>query len=357
MTAAASVHELASGEPPINFAAHQFRAGNMAGARDDFEQMLAMLVAAVHPGARLIAANPGDWGIDVLVGELSGVVVIWQAKYFWPAVTRAKQSQIRDSFNSAVTHAERNGYRLKQWVLCVPSSMDAPMAQWWDNWRVRRQRETGVVIDLWHETALRGLLITPDAAHVRRHYYDPYAPHAAVAPEVARLPVRPVDEVAAARLEEALFVRQLRAAGHAEVGGAKREFFNADLMAREVTDKGVPAELAALDEADALAHGIWEAGFNAACQASADPRLPGLHTGVMRDVRESAAFPPVLRAGPVHRCGLVHRVVEDRRAGWVVGWRDIAAAHVAASPAGALDAGDGATVVPPVPRVSEEGPA
>src|SRR5437762_5979293 len=178
MTAAAAVNQLASGEPPINFAAHQFRAGNISGAREDFEQMLAMLVAAVNPGARLIAANPGDWGIDVLAGELSGMVVVWQSKYCWPVVTKAKQAQIRESFNSALASAGRNGYTLRRWVLCVPSSMDAPTAQWWDNWRTRRQRETGVVIELWHETVLRGLLVTPDAAHVRRHFYDPYAPHA-----------------------------------------------------------------------------------------------------------------------------------------------------------------------------------
>lgn len=71
MTAATA--RLAAGEPPINFAAHQFRAGNMAGARDDFEQMLAMLIAAVFPGARAIAAHPGDWGIDVLLGDLRAV--------------------------------------------------------------------------------------------------------------------------------------------------------------------------------------------------------------------------------------------------------------------------------------------
>ena len=41
ITAVPAVSGLASGEPPINFAAHQFRAGNMAGARDDFEHMLA----------------------------------------------------------------------------------------------------------------------------------------------------------------------------------------------------------------------------------------------------------------------------------------------------------------------------
>ncbi|GIJ43367.1 hypothetical protein Val02_02530 [Virgisporangium aliadipatigenens] len=323
MTAASALTGLAAGEPPINFAAHQFRAGNMAGARDDFEQMLAMLIGAIHPGARLIAANPGDWGIDVLLGDLSGLVVIWQSKYFWPAVTRSRQAQIRESFDSAVAAAERHGYAVSRWVLCVPSSMDAPTAQWWDNWRARRQRETGVEIDLWHETNLRNLLITPDAAHVRRHYYDPYVPG-----EAPRAPVRSLASDSDAVLDACLFVRQLRAAGHTEVGAAKREFFNAELMVREITDKGVRAELAALAESDGLVHGVWEARFNEIGERHpANPRLPGLHAAVMGELRESGAFPSMLRAGPVHRCGLMHRVVEDRRAGWVRHWRTVADEH------------------------------
>jgi hypothetical protein len=170
---------------------------------------------------------------------------------------------------------------------------------------------------LWHESVLRVLLISPDAAHVRRHFYDPYAPE-----RVVRAPVRDVVDGA---LDGALFVRQLRAAGHVEVTAAKREFFNADLMAREIADKAVPFELDALAEADGLVHGIWEARFNAASQRRpADPRLPGLHGEVMADIRESGAFPPLLPAGPVHRCGLMHVVVEDRRAGWVTQWRAIA---------------------------------
>jgi hypothetical protein len=325
MTAAEAAMSLASGEPPINFAAHQFRAGNMAGAREDFEQMLAMLVSGMYPGARLIAANPGDWGIDVLVGELSGLVLVWQSKYFWPAVSRSGQAQIRESFDSAVAAAARNGYRISKWTLCVPSSMDGPTARWWDNWRGRRQRETGVLIDLWHETTLRGLLVTPEAAHVRRHYYDPYVPGQSVGPVL-----REVEEPATKTLEGALFVRQLRAAGHVEVDAAKREYFNADLLAREIADKGVPVELAAMTAADGLVHGIWEARFNAACQHPArHPLLPGLHAEVMRDIRESTAFPVGLRAGPVHRCGLMHRVVQDRRAGWVTHWRAIATEEAA----------------------------
>lgn len=243
MTATAAAMNLVSGEPPINFAAHQVRAGNIAGARDDFEQMLAMLLAAIYPGARAITANPGDWGIDILLGELSGLVVIWQSKYFWPVVGRSSQGQIRESFDAALAAAARNGYRLSQWVLCVPASMDPPTAQWWDNWRARRQRDSGVAIELWHENILRGHLVRPDCAHVRRHFYDPYAPAPA-----QRAPVRDLPGEDAAALDTALFVRQLRAAGHTEVGAAKREYFNAELLAREVLDKRLPAEVLALAE-------------------------------------------------------------------------------------------------------------
>ena len=320
MTATAAAMPLASGEPPINFAAHQIRAGNISGAREDFEQMLAMLIAAIYPGARLIAANPGDWGIDVLVGDLAGLVVIWQSKYFWPAVTKHRQHDIRSSFASAVSNAEANGYRIRRWVLCVPCSMDGPTALWWDRWRARKHRETGIVIDLWHETALRKLLISPDADDVRRHYYDPYAPHG---PSTARrTPVAPLPDADAHRFDEALFVRQLREAGHVELDAAKREFFNAELLARDILDKGVTEEIAALVEGDALAHSIWEAHFNQG--------LPGLYTTVMHELREAdRAFPPALRAGPVHRCGLMHRVVDQARAGWVAHWREVAQRHTA----------------------------
>ena len=317
MSATAAASRLDAGEPPINFAAHQIRAGNLAGARDDFEQMLAMLIAAVHPGARQIAAHPGDWGIDVLLGDLSGVVVIWQSKYFWPVVTRAQQAQIRESFDSSLAAAERNGYRLRRWVLCVPSSMDPQTARWWDRWSARRRRDTGVLIELWHETVLREMLARPDAAHVRRHYYDPYVPGVETR--------RPLVAMDADIPDDALFLRQLRAAGHEEVESAKYEYFNADLMAREIADKGIRAELDALGEADAVAYGIWEARFNAVSrQHPADPLLPGLHAAVMTEIRESGAFPADLRAGRVHRCGLMHRIVQGRRAGWVRHWRVIA---------------------------------
>ena len=314
-----------SGEPPINFAVHQVRAGGMQGAREDFENMLSLLVRATRPGARMIAANPGDWGIDVLVGDLGGSVAIWQSKYFFPLVKESHHQEIRDSFKSARTNAEKHGYALKQWILCVPSSMDPPTASWWDGWKKREQQKHKVLIELWDETELRTQLISPDADHVRRHYYGPPTPQPSVRSTSAETTVAQLPPDEDAKLDSALFVRQLREAGHAEVAAAKREFFNAELMAREVVDKGVPLEVAALTTADATVHSMWENRFNDACQAHDDPRLPGLHTTVMADIRtQHSTFASGLPGGVVHSCGLMHRVVDDRRAGWVKHWRQVA---------------------------------
>ncbi|WP_174415259.1 serine/threonine protein kinase [Nocardia vinacea] len=310
---------------PINFAAHQVRA-NVHGARQDFEEMIGQLVRAVRPGvARVVAANPGDWGIDVFVGNLGGVVTVWQSKYFYPEVGKSHQEKIRESFSSVVKNAKNQGFALSQWILCVPSSMDGPTTKWWDNWKRRKEREFGIVIELWDETELRRLLISPDAEWVRRHYYGP-SRSARPTVEVVGLA-----EAEADRLETALFVRQLREAGHTEVMTSKQQFFNAELMAREIVDKGVPAEVAALSSADAVVHSVWEDNFNEACQASEDALLLGLHKAVMSEIRsQHTTLGAGLPGGPVHTCGLMHRVVDSRRAGWVRHWRQIADEHVQA---------------------------
>ena len=163
---------MVSEEPMINFASHQVRAGQ-SGAREDFEQMLGLLVRAVQGQASLVFANPGDWGIDVLVGDLNGQVTVWQAKYFPGGVGLSQQGQIRDSFRAVAGAAAARGYVLQRWVLCIPSSMDGPAMKWWQGWRAKQETETGTAVELWDETGLRELLLRPEAADVRRHYYEP----------------------------------------------------------------------------------------------------------------------------------------------------------------------------------------
>ena len=201
--------------------------------------------------------------------------------------------------------------------------MDASTTKWWDAWKKRKQRESRVLIELWDETELRSLLMSPDARTVRMNYYEPSRQALREEAELVGL----VDEDAA-KMETALFVRQLREAGHVEVAASKHQFFNAELMAREIADKGVPTELAVLRSADALVHALWEEHFNDLCQVHEGARLHGLHRLVMGEIRiQHGTLARGLPGGPVHMCGLMHRVVDNRRAGWVRHWRQIAEEH------------------------------
>ncbi len=102
-----------------------------------------------------------------------GQVTIWQAKYFVRGFKETQQKQVRNSFNAALKAASANGYQVARWILCLPTSMDGPATRWWQGWQARQQ-VSGVRIELWDETSLRELLLRPEAAHVCRHYYNPY---------------------------------------------------------------------------------------------------------------------------------------------------------------------------------------
>ena len=310
-------------DSPISFRSHELRTGSLDGARADFEQMLAQLVGSTIAGVRAVQANPGDWGIDCFVGELdrSGKASVWQSKFFIDGVRDSQKAQIRESFKAAVTAAADAGYILESWILCIPCSMDGPTTAWWDNW-VKRQKKLGVAISLWDETELITRLLSIEGDRVCSHYYG--------AKSVDDLGNTHVSEIPDGEdFDSALFVRQLLEAGHVELDSAKREFFNAELIAREVLDKGVAAEMRQLSAADAGVQLIWEHRFNAACENNTDLRLPGLHSDVMADIRaERQSLMPHVTSNIVHMCGMAHRVVEDSRAGWVRNWRDVAADHL-----------------------------
>ncbi len=314
---------MAAGVPPISFVAHQMRTGGMGGARDDFEKMIIELANATMPGVRTIAANPGDWGIDAFAGDLGGSITVWQSKYFHPVTAATHQRTIRESFQSVIKQAAEHGHTVKMWILCIPSSMDGPTTKWWDKWKRTQERDHNLVIDLWDETQLTVRLRAPEADQVRRAYYE--LPTAVPPADGEARPVLEVDEDKAVAFDSALFVRQMREAGHLELDGAKRQFFNADLVAREIAHKGVPSEVNALVSTDATLHGVWETRFNECC---ADDSLRKLHSLVWADVRtEHPQLPKQLRLEVAHAWGLVHRLVDNRKAGWVKHWRTVAATH------------------------------
>jgi hypothetical protein len=294
------------------------------GAREKFERLIAQLVRVQFRTISRVDAKPGDWGLDVIVGEIDGVISVWQAKFFIDAFGSSQQAQIRESFAQVVKQASAQGFIVDAWTLCIPVDLDGENLKWWTNWRKRQERETKIRIQLWDRTELEGVLLAPDATDIRAAFF----PTSVAAPAVpAPLAVAEVpDEVT---YDDMLFVKQLEAAEIFEHDSAKQQFFNAELLSREVADKKVPEHMVSLQAERADLRSIWEDRYNRACAIFDGALLPELHGEVMEAIerRHDGARVQALPMHLVHRKGAMHQVVEDGRAGWVRGFRAIVEAH------------------------------
>ena len=299
------------------------RAGNEPGARDDFARLVAALAQLRIPGIRRIRENPGDWGIDAFAGYLDDDAQVWQSKFFIKDVGNGQQRQVRESFDQAVSAAKKHGYRLASWTLAIPISMDGPETKWWDGWKKRMEKQHAVPIELWDETALDALLRSPDASEVRDEFFPAFE-----RAQPATRAVRPVPPDIS--FEDMLFIAQLREANVSELDSAREQFFNAELLTRDVHDKSVEHEVEALHNVRSEARSIWELEYNDSCAKEAGAKLPALHGNVMRTIHEAhlAQPSPPLRMHVIHRWGVMHQVVEDAQAGWVREWRDVARRHI-----------------------------
>lgn len=323
----------------IDFRIHAIDAGSEDGGRVVFHRMLSGLVGIEHPTATDLRANPGDWGIDVMVGSLVKTILIWQSKYFHEDIGDSQKKQIRESFASAMRHADLNGYSVDAWTLCVACELSPAERKWWDG-KVREwtKQYPHVQFDLWDAPRLRRKLASPDAQDVWAEFYGPdkdilEARKATVDSTAAGPPMISLEETP--DYDGALFTRQMAVAGIAEMDGQRMAFFNADLLVRDVIARSMPSEMAAVAEIDATLLSTWE-------DAHADPATGPtpesysesarrLFAGVMSQTKKVVA-PPELPLRDVHKRGLMHRIVEDSRAGWVHDWRDIAAEHRSGPP-------------------------
>ncbi|MGE0057711.1 MAG: hypothetical protein AB7T32_06980 [Dehalococcoidia bacterium] len=296
-----------------------------AVGRERFERLVTAIVSEQYPTARTIAANPGDWGIDTFVGELSqGTIAVWQSKYFLDGVGKTQQAEIRNSFASVQKAANERGFKVASWTLAVPINLDGPATKWWDGWSKRQQRDTKIVIDLWPGSRVESLVGKPDFVGVRQQFFG-------VTPGEALVERTVVDPADWSVFDQALFVRQLHEAGIFQDRVARRAFFNAEVMTRDVQEREVQRELDALGTVQAELHQMWHTRYEAAradCDGTATA-LPGLYPGVMTAVEAHHRASPsvVLRDTLIHRCGLIHHLVEAGHAGWVTDFDRISEAH------------------------------
>jgi hypothetical protein len=309
---------------PFNHNALIARIGNEQGAREEFARLVAAL-ADLTTRVRRIREDPGDWGIDSFAGRLNDgdEVAVWQAKFFVNGVGNSQKAQIRDSFKMARETADKRGYGLVRWTLVIPLDLSAEETQWWDTWKAEQEQRYSVAVELWDKHRLDTLLRVPDAAPIEAEFFPPFAE-----PEVEPRPVKPLPPETT--YDEMLFIAQLKAADVPELQAAREEFFNAELLVRDVNDKGVEQEVEALQTVRTETRSLWSQEYNDACTTNdGGDVMPALHGAVMRALRDLhiAQGATRLRLNVVHRFGTMHQVVEDGEAGWVRDFRAIIERH------------------------------
>jgi hypothetical protein len=296
-----------------------------AGARDHFEDFVVATVKALYPGAQPIRAHPGDGGIDAYLGSLaSGKVAVWQAKFYLDGVlTGSRRSDVKDSYAQAKKKALEKSYEIVEWTLCVPNDFDLDSQQWWDGWKKETVKADGIPIELWNRAEFRKLMAMPDTSDVRAQYFPHLSPvHSLLPPPVAAVP-------ASMDLDGLLFVRQLQEAGFVELSSAKEQFYNAELILRDLQDKQLTKKLELLDGLRSDVRSTWEDRFNYHSAKGSERLLPELHGDVMGRIEQAHDQSPdkPFPLTKVHRKGIMHQVVDRAEAGWVRDFRDVAKGH------------------------------
>ncbi|MFF2275586.1 hypothetical protein [Agromyces sp. NPDC058126] len=328
-----SVQVVGPGAIEFAFLIHRF--GGEPGARDAFEHLIADVVGIVHPDVQEVQANPGDWGIDAFVGELTtgSEVRVWQAKYFIHGFGKTQQGDVRESYASALRAAAKHGYVLKSWTLCLPIELDGPNLSWWQRWARRTEAADGVGIELWTAGTLRRRLMDDEATKVRLYYFSPVFPIPGEAGDANPPATRPLQHLPDLdEYQDALFARQMDEAGLPETYAAREAFFNAEILSREVDDKGIQTEVDSLRGWRIRVHATWSQIFNDACQSSGERVPPGVFRQVMEAIEVNhKPEADALRASVLHGAGLMHQSVDNARAGWVRDWRRVADEYARAS--------------------------
>lgn len=322
---------MALAEADLLFKKFEYDMGSKGGARERFQSFATSLISVEHPSASEVAGPGGDdWGIDTYVGQLDKLVVAWQTKFFISWDGASQQKQTRESFEHLMRKSVEEGVTVSAWTLVVPCILPPEQQLWFDRWATRQRNKYKLRISIWNAVTLRNKLLKPDYAAVRAEYF----PESILSTDMGSpYLVETTDDVTF--LNEALFVRQLEAAGHRETDAARGLFFAAEALARDIASQNDPRLDAALKEISLDVHGIWENEFNVAAQNAGASELHSSVVGAVISAAGKCQDSPPLHLRPAHRKGLVHRLVEDSKAGWVRGWRDIVESHES-PPAGTI---------------------
>lgn len=293
------------------------------GAREVFARLVTHSVRTLHPSAQAIRPNPGDEGIDTIVGQLNTKSRVYQSKYFPDSIGNSQKKQIRDSFKSCITSVKIKNMVL--WTLCIPIEMSVDEKKWWDGWKKKQEKEHGVKIDLMtlsnFETFYSNSTLKPVFDIALKRVAD-FQAETDVIEHLKKSLAKPVKSLTDNdQFGDAVFVKKLEAAGVNQHRSARTAFYNFELVRQTIEQGGTSEERAELQNLLENIYSIWEKKF---LKKSPNELGKDFYIEVIEELGKS--YPKLsnkLGFQNLHNEGGIHYWADICEAGWTDNFKQI----------------------------------
>lgn len=236
-----------------------------AGAREIFEKICSQLFASLYGSdSHNIRASQGDEGIDILIGDFSAPIDVFQCKFFIDGIGSSQKQQISNSFDRA---NESNVFKMKRWVLCLPCEMTVKEFQWWSEWKNRMTELYGIQIELYDGcyliTQLKKQEMYSSAFDddIRLKLDEILQSFATQKQRLLDEIVVLLNEIDTTQYDDMIFVRKLENANISEIDGCKQDFFNAEIAEQTVRSQGNDEQIRQMSHLKGKVYSVWQTQY------------------------------------------------------------------------------------------------
>lgn len=288
-----------------------------AGARDIFEKICVQLFQNMNANAYAVQASPGDDGIDILVGDLNGEIVVYQCKYFIDGIEDAQKSQIRESYNTVT-----GKYNVREWYLCVPILFTVDNHKWWSDWKTRKQQKDKLKIDYFDGSRLLMLLKKCDMYNdifdedIRNALKEIQEHLCSENIRIYNEIIYDLNDFSDISYDECIFVKMLESANIFDTAEYKNDFFNAEIVKQKIISKGQNEELLMYKNLLSKLKSIWGTQYKIYKQATDGNELLN-NTYLRVEDLDTTALSASNDVNLLAKKGMLHQLADEKRIGWV----------------------------------------
>lgn len=297
-----------------------------AGARDIFEKICSQLLSANFGNeAHNLKPSQGDEGLDIVIGDFSAPMDVYQCKYFVDGIDSSQKQQIKHSFERAITSTD---FKMKSWTLCLPCELKIKEFQWWSEWSNQMKKLHNLPISLCEGS---NLIVQMKSIGIYNTIFDDDIRlqldeiHTFLAAENMRRYgeiIVMLNEIDTEQYSDMIFVRKLENASISGIDGCKRDFFNAELAEQAVISQGDAEKKRLISHLKAQVHSIWETQHR---RYQHDTDGNDLLTRVyqrIEDMDTTTLSTPLTQYSMFAKKGILHQWAEECSVGWLSDYMD-----------------------------------